>query len=176
MTIEPKVGQTWTIKDDREGWEILCVYQDRLWAISTTGKLDALTISQLVNMVRDEYGDDPTKDSADIMLYDVVGKKSGYYGVVRSDELRGGDGMAEVNGVLLIQYLLYYRDSDGRTCIGFLYHDDKEGYSFSDKSMINNLGYFAEPPVAEELVENYLRKVEFRIPVKAVFKRLEARS
>jgi len=167
MKEEPKVGQTWSVFGEAAVCEIWGLRAGMAWVHSEHGDNSAINQSLLETMIRDEHGNKPTEDNDEVMFYDVMEDED--IGPVLNVQLAGRNPCSIAN-------VLYREDLHGRTCVGFIYHDDREGYSFSDRPMINNLGYYADSRVAEELVKGYLQKVAFRIPVKAVFKRLEARS
>jgi len=176
MKSEPKVGQVWTVNKLSIEYEILAIHKQSLWVYAGSCR-DPRTrhISDLKTMIWDEHGNKPTEDNDDVVFYDVIKNTSGNYGIVTSENLSGGFGTTVENGVLLVQDLLYCKDADDRTCVGFLYESETDGYYHSVDPIICNRAYFSPKPATEAFIKTHIKDAEFKIPIKAVFKRLEAR-
>ncbi len=173
MKPEPKVKQVWSIFQDTNEWHIIAIHSGHLWLITPSNKTKIAGFAELDTMVRDEHGNKPTEDNDDVVFYDVVQDECGIYGV--KDDGIGGLGEFITDGIITLTDLLLCKDKDGRRCVGFLYESETDGYFCCADPIYCNRAYFSPKPATEEFVKKHIKDAEFKIPVKAVFKRLEAR-
>jgi len=170
MKAEPKVGQVWKLKDRDCHYKILSIYHNWVWmAIEGCAPVSFHT-SALTTMILDEHGNKPTEDNDDVVFYDVVEDGDGPYGV---KDKRVGGLVFTTDGVIPLADLLGCKDEDGRTCVGFLYErSDHVGYYLSITPIsFDGISSPIQGPIWKAVAESTTH-----IPVKAVFKRLEARS
>jgi len=167
MKTEPKVKQVWTVVDVDEPCEIKATYLDWVWALPK-GSPYVCTFHKddLDTMIVDEHGKeivhDMSEDNDDVVFYDVV--KGDENGPHLNVQLAGHNPCS-------ITRALYREDLDGRTCVGFLYeHTGKANQYFSVLPLYSECWPFAE---SDGDVKKIITDAVFKVPVKAVFKRLE---
>jgi len=167
MKAEPKVGQVWKHEMWDNHYKIVAICGNWIWAEVDGGKPTTFHLCYLKTMIRDEHGNKPTEDNDDVEFYDVVKRDDGDYWV---ENKHGKSWIART-----VSSTFGRADDEGRTCVGFLYHSEKRGYSFNDKAIDSCLIYFAPKAGSLEFIKDHIERERFSVPVKAVFKRLEAK-
>jgi len=163
---EPKVGQTWKHEMWDNHYKIVAINGNWIWAEVDGGKPTTFHLCYLNTMILDEHGNKPTEDNDDVAFYDVMEDED--IGPVLNVQLAGRNPCSIVN-------VLYREDLHGRTCVGFLYKGTL-GDCYFDTEAIGFRFRVGFTVGDEREMQKTLSNAEFRIPVKAVFKRLEARS